>query len=223
MSKFTLFQKALAERLDPAVRKPLAEYADALRADLRAMNPADLAQRAGAVWHPASAGGGELHLALWGDPVLATFPELVFRPPEGRPLDDLSQALLLHFLQYTDGTATAGQWIAFSELPDARFYAVAFQGYTGRPLTQKFGQDADAFARAADRAGGFPVAFADRAFVFQPLARSPLLVACWQGDEDFPASYRILFDAAAPHHLDTEACAIVGSMLTRRLLRWADK
>jgi hypothetical protein len=46
-----------------------------------------------------------------------------------------------------------------------------------------------------------------------------LMVVCWLGDEDFLTSYRILFDAAANHHLSTDACAVVGSTLTRRLLQ----
>jgi len=43
-------------------------------------------------------------------------------------------------------------------------------------------------------------------------------VACWQGDEDFPSSYRVLFDAALAHQLPTDAGAVLGSTITRRLI-----
>ncbi len=220
MSTFALFQKALADRLDPTVRRPLAEYADALREALRRADPIALAQRSGATLHATQEGEREFVLALWGEPVQAAYPELVFRSTvSGRDLDDLAQALLLHHLQHSDGAAIAGTWMAFSELPDARFYAQAFQGYTGHVLAQRFGENEDDFAAAAVGAGGLAVQFADRAFAFRPLPQAPLLAACWRGDEDFSASYRILFDTSAAHHLDTEACAILGSMLTRRLVR----
>ncbi len=219
MSTFTLFQKALADRQDPAARKPLVEYAETLRRELRQAEPAALAGRSGAeIWQDKS--GFALILSFWGEPVQALFPELFFHSPSGgRALDDLSQALLLHHLHHSDGAPVAGSWMAFSELPDGRFYAQAFQGYTGHPLAQHFGSNDDAFAAAALAAGGAPLPFADRAFSFRPLPRAPLLAACWQGDEDFPASYRILFDASAPHHFSTDACAILGSMLVRRLMR----
>ena len=59
----------------------------------------------------------------------------------------------------------------------------------------------------------------DAAQAYQVLPFVKLLVACWQGDEDFPSSYRVLFDAAAGRHLTTDAYAILGSMLTRRIIR----
>jgi hypothetical protein len=51
------------------------------------------------------------------------------------------------------------------------------------------------------------------------LPRLSLLAAYWAGDEDFPASMRVLFDAAAEHHLPMDVCAIAGGMLTRRILK----
>lgn len=221
MSAFSLFQKALADRLDPTVRQPLAAYAESLRHELRQMEAAALAERSGAELRQEE-GGVALILPLWGEPAQAVFPALLFRSSAGSALDNLSQALLLHHLHHSQGAAVAGSWMAFSELPDGRFYAQAFQGYTGQPLARRFGQDADAFAAAALAAGGVPVPFADRAFAFRPLPHTPLLAACWQGDDDFPASYRILFDVSAPRHLSTDACAILGSMLVRRLVRQAE-
>ncbi|MFN2105113.1 MAG: DUF3786 domain-containing protein [Candidatus Promineifilaceae bacterium] len=46
-----------------------------------------------------------------------------------------------------------------------------------------------------------------------------MAAVCWLGDEDFPTSYRILFDRSIEHHLPTDACAILGSMLTTRLTK----
>jgi hypothetical protein len=48
-------------------------------------------------------------------------------------------------------------------------------------------------------------------------------VVTWEGDEDFPSTYQILFDAAVSHHLPTDACAILGSILTHRLTAEMEK
>jgi len=58
----------------------------------------------------------------------------------------------------------------------------------------------------------------DAAYEFQVLPMVSLLVVTWQGDEEFNSTYQILFDAAVSHHLPTDACAILGSNLTNRLI-----
>jgi len=60
--------------------------------------------------------------------------------------------------------------------------------------------------------------FGSASFIYNALPRIPMMVTYWLGDEDFPSSCKILFDASAPHYLPTDACAILGSMLTRKLL-----
>ena len=59
----------------------------------------------------------------------------------------------------------------------------------------------------------------DAALEFQILPKVSILVVFWLGDEDFPSTFQILFDAATSHFLPTDVCAIVGSMLTRKLIK----
>lgn len=189
-----------------------------LRAELGQREAAMLAQASGAAFV-----NGRLEMKLCETAVTIDLTDFVARDIEtGEPLDPLTQALVVYYLHTADGAPPANHWIAFTELPDGRFYTQAFQGYTGRELTQAFGNDVARFREAAVALGGTAVPFADAAFRFQALPRVPVLVVCWQGDEDFPPSHKILFDAHAPHYLPTDACAILGSMLTRRLLSHAD-
>lgn len=195
-------------------RDYLAGRVAELHDDLRQQNPNGLAQKAG-----AAAKNGRFHFHLWGQPITITPPNFMASDATGQELDTFSQALLAYYLHTTNGTPLAGEWIAFTELPDAQFYTAAFQGYTGNELARAFGNEVDKFAETAVALGGRVVHFADRAFAFQVLPHVAVMVACWQGDEDFPPSYRVLFDANTHHHLPTDACAIIGSTLTRRLLK----
>jgi len=131
----------------------------------------------------------------------------------------LEQAFLLYYLSTADGAPLTGKWISFSELQDGRFYIQAFQGYTGQELVRAFDDDRFAFEQAAQALGGISHPLGDAAYIFQALPNAPLLAVYWQGDEDFPASCQILFDAAANHYLPTDAYAILGSFLTRMLIR----
>ncbi len=200
--------------------RPLTQKLSELRATLRSQSPYLLAHRTGAVYQQSDDGNGEFRLSLWGQEVGVAFPTLIVgtSPPGGEAREDV-QALVLYHLLTADGTPLAGNWIGFADLPNAAFYQQAYQGYTGASLAQAFGEEEQAFASAAMQLGGIPVAFADLAFAFSVLPRFSLLVACWRGDEEFPASYKVLLDASASHQLPTDVCAIVGGMLAGRLMK----
>lgn len=190
-----------------------------LRSLLRSKEPEDLAAKSGITYQSLDQEIGQFSLQFWQQPVIITFPDLTVLDSEsGDQLGESSQAHLLYYLITCDGTPTSGEWISFSELPDGRFYNQAYQGYTGGKLAQVFRNDFEAFCQVSDKLGGNRVyLLGDAAFEFQVLPLVSLLVLTWRGDEDFDASYQILFDAAVEHHLPTDACAILGSSLTHRL------
>ena len=192
----------------------LAGKVASLRTELARRDTAVLAKTCG-----ARLTNGRLQLNVWQTAVTIDPADFVARNAEtGAALDLLTQALLAYYLHGSDGTAQANRWIAFTELPDGRFYTQAFQGSTGQELARHFGDEVARFRETAVRLGGQAVPFGDAAFCFQALPHVPVLAVCWLGDDDFPPSYKLLFDAHTFHHLPTDACAILGSMLTRRLL-----
>ncbi|MDI6768863.1 MAG: DUF3786 domain-containing protein [Anaerolineales bacterium] len=197
----------------------LAERLSGLRDELRRKaNPQTLAADSGAEFQTAN-GLAEIRLSLFGKPVRVAFPDLVpVEAQSGQPLPDALQALVLYYLVTADGAPLEGRWIAFADLPDGRFYNQAFQGYSGNELVKYFGDDLTALEQAARKLNGLKIAYGDAAFAFHVLPRLPLAVVYHLGDEDFPATCKILFDTSACHYLPTDVCAILGSMLTRKLL-----
>ncbi len=192
----------------------LARRLNGLRRELRERDEAQLERNTG-----ARLVNGRFLLKLWGAAVEVAAPAYVATwSDEGDLCDPLSQAMIAYYFHTSDGSPLTQELISFSELPDGQFYTAAFQGYTGQKLRQHFGDDIGAFADAARRAGGTPTAIADAGFAFAALPRVRVAAVCWLGDEDFPSSYRILFDSSIRHHLPTDACAILGSMLTGRLI-----
>lgn len=191
-----------------------------LRSKLRLEKPEDLAARSDTTFRTLDQGQGEFQLNYWDHPVKLTFPGLIALDTiSGDQLGDSSQAHLLYYLNTCDGTQASGQWISFSELPDGRFYNQAYQGYTGGRLAQIFRNEFNAFCRVSEKLGGKRVyLLGDAAYEFQVLPLVSLLVTIWRGDEDFDTTYQILFDAVVSHHLPTDACAILGSSLTQRLI-----
>ncbi len=191
-----------------------------LRDELQGRDPAVLAANTGSIYTAKEAGQGEFRLPFWDQEVIVSWPEFVaYDAQSGVALPTFNMAMLAYYFHLSDGTLPAGTWIAFSELTDGKFYTAAFQGYTGNELIKVFGNDLAAFTAAAELSGGRREIFGDAAYAFKAFPQVKLLAVGWQGDEDFAPSYRILFDGHSSHHMVTEAYAILGSTLTRRLIK----
>lgn len=209
-------QATEAERLAQRFSQRFGE----LRGSLQAVEAQQVADRSGAAFEVAGDGHGRFSLPLWGRTVVVTYPEYeIFVGPEEKPGTPLDTAFTLYYLATADGAPLEDRWVAFSELPDGRFYNQAFQGYTGNELRRSFGDDQAAFEAAAGALGGARLSLGDAAFTFQALPRVPVTVIFWRGDEDFPSSYQLLFDASVSHYLPTDACAVLGSVLTHMLIK----
>jgi hypothetical protein len=196
----------------------LAARADELRASLRPLNPELIAARSGLAYLSLGPDRGELHFPFWGKLVKVTWPELTAYNEADGALPAFQQALFLYYLLTADGAPLTGRWVSFADLPDGRIYNAAFQGYTGEELSKTFGLELDNFKAACENTGGHFVKTGGAAYRFQALPRLDLLIVYHLGDEDFPSSCKILFDACATHYLPIDGCAILGSILAKRIL-----
>ncbi len=200
-------------------RKPLADRVNELRGQLASIDVEQLAVRTGGQYQKMSGQVDEIHLKLWGEAVCLTVSDFIaFKLQDRAELDLASQALVMYYLVTADGELPGEGWISFSELPDGRFYAQAFQGYTGKELGNLFKDNLPEFACAALKAGGTTYPLGDESYRFELFPRVSLLVIGWLGDEDFPSTYQVLFNNSTSHYLPTDACAIAGSMLTHKII-----
>ena len=190
-----------------------------LRLEYQRKTPELIVNQTGSIWVPDGAESGFFHLKLWNQPIKVSYPDgLVFREAAKDPSPPVEQALLLYYFTIADGSPLRRSWISFSELPDGKFYNQAFQGYTGKEIARAFENDLGAFQSAAEKLGGERQELGDRSYRFVALPRVPLMVAYWIGDEDFPASAQVLFDASAGSYLTTDSFAILGSTIAHRLI-----
>jgi len=218
-------------QLDPNRRFQFA--LDRARTDWSAADPARCAALAGCALSPCCAVAqhgvivpffGRPHVVTHPDgdvvvvnPMGAVNPAHVEEPPRDAHVS--IQIVLLHHLLTADGTPSADRWLAFRELPDGLFYAQAFAGHAEGLLAEKLGANLAGFRRVAESLGGSPLDLANAAYRFQAFPRLAVAALLWEGDEDFPAQARILFDAHAGHYLPTEDLAGIGDWLAHHLIR----
>ena len=202
---------------------PLGDRVAEIREKLQNKDPHTLASYVGAVYTPKDDESGVFRLSFWSQEIILNFPEFTGKYAENdTEINTFDLTMLAYYFDSANGIPLNGEWISFNQIPGGMFYAQAFQGYSGNELVKVFENDLDAFIRANEKLGGKREDFGDAAFSYRVLPFVPILVVCWLGDEDFSPSYRILFDANAHHYLVTDAYAILGSNLTRQLIKAKD-
>jgi hypothetical protein len=206
----------------PHLSKPaLATRVDELRGALQHIPVNLLAERTGANYQVIGPERGEFRLSLFDSPIMVTHPGFICFDIKDNELSLSVQAVVAYYFYTSDDAPLTGEWVSFADLPDGRMYNSAFQGYSGNELVKVFGLNIDGLKLACEKNGGQATSVGDAAYIFYALPRLPLLVNYWCGDEDFPSSCKVLFDRAASHYLPTDVCAILGSMLTRKLIKIA--
>ena len=196
---------------------PLERRADELRAEVLLAETNLLADRTGTRFREEK-DGSVFEFNYWGSSVLLSSEDYIARDLEsGQPLPAIHQAMILYYYNSSKNSSPAGKWVSFSELADGQFYNAAFQGYTSKKLLQHFETDYEGFENRCIELHGEKTSFGDSAFRYQILPRIALLAVYWKGDDEFPPSYKILFEDIADYHLPTDGCAILGSMLTGKL------
>jgi len=119
------------------------------------------------------------------------------------------------------------EWVAYRDFPDAGPLTVFWSDTVERPLAQRFAGAVAELHGACDALGGEEADLdiaCDLCRQFRPLPKVPLLLVFNDGDDDFPASVSLLFEKRASTYLDAESQAILGHMLSQRLMghnyRW---
>ncbi len=113
------------------------------------------------------------------------------------------------------------EWVAYRDFPDAGpltvFWADTVEGSLARIFSGRVGE----LEKACDRLGGtmpeMEIA-CDLCRRFTPLPKMPLLLVFNDADDDFSASASLLFERRAATFLDAESQAILGHVLSSRLL-----
>ncbi len=199
-------------------QEPLERRSDELREDLFQRDVNQLAELTGTTLRSED-GESFFNFLFWGKPVQLFSRDFLARDTESQhPLPPIHQAMIMYYFHSSKGSPPTGNWISFSELADGQFYNSAFQGYTAQKLTQYFQTDYDKFETRNDALCGIKVDFGDGAFRYQILPQIAILIVYWKGDDEFPPSYKILFEDIADYHLPTDGCAILGSMLVGKLI-----
>jgi hypothetical protein len=193
----------------------LKEAREKVRRELHLLDPSWIASRSGTDY---SFFARTFTVSFFGEEYTVSYPEGVVKRSDGSPAGGMEEILLLHYLVHADGMANTGEWVAYRDLPGARYHEPAFKAEVEGPLSRGLQGRLEAlraWARENARALDLP---GDVTAAWEILPRVPLLIIFNEADEEFPASARVLFDITAPNYLPTEDLSVLAELAVQYLL-----
>jgi len=205
------------DRMELSKQKNYQQSFDLASASIKKMNLEERAKKAGTDYQK----GEEkeiITIHFFSEPYHIQFPQIEFYSPSKKVVSLVTRILLLHYLIRADGNPLAGKWVAYKDIPGGLLYAGVFARRVTEPLQRKFGKSAESFREAGIKSGGEPVEIGDASFVLHAFPYVPLQYVLWEGDDEFPPSVQLLFDASVDHYLTLEDIVVLGQVTTGRLI-----
>ena len=133
------------------------------------------------------------------------------------PLRD--KILILHYLILAKGTPFADKLITFKELPEGANYFPSFSKRVIKPMVDHFGNEPHLLIDAAAILGGYKAGYGDVAATINAFPYVPITLVLWRGDEEFPPSGSIMFDATISDYLSAEDISVLCQTISWKLVK----
>jgi hypothetical protein len=197
-----------------------------VREELSKKNPEQIAGFSGADLLQSSEGEKSFSLHFLEKEITISWPDLLVstKQPDG-DLSIQQQVLLLHYMlgaEATSGSRITGEWIAFQDIPDGRFYLDAFLKRAKVPLVGAFGTHPEKLIEVAAKAyRAVPFDHGDCSVLVKALPLIDVALILWKGDEEFPPEGNVLFDKSISGILSAEDVAWLAGMIVYPLIGMA--
>lgn len=163
--------------------------------ELADCDPAEVCKRALSQWDATTRA---YTLTLWDD-VYRIFPHTArierLTGNHAEPHEYFA-VFIVNYLLHVQDVPWLNEWISVNDIPGGPTFFRGPHEIPTKLISHKFPDDCEPFAVLCQKLGGVPLAMADKAFMFTISPRIPVAVLFWQGDEDFAAEARIMFDKA---------------------------
>ena len=191
--------------------------------ELAGKDPKLIARRSGAVYVEGTDGKASLSFHFLNKELNISWPELDFSySVDGKEVPIQQQVLLLHYLNLAEDVEISGEWIAYQEVPDGKFYLDAFIRRAKNPMVQGFGDNPELLAKLTTEVyGATPMEQGDLAVRILALPLIPVALILWEGDDEFTPEGTILFDQTVSRILSAEDIAWLAGMIIYPLLGMA--
>ena len=164
-------------------------------------------------------------LSVWGDEyVINPYEEKIERVTDNFPPPHEYLCLfIMHYLLKSRETNLLTEWISVKDIPGG---ATFFRGPHEIPtslISSRPGNNVKKFKKACEKLGGVSINMADAAYVFKITPRIPAALLYWEGDDEFTAESKILFDKSVSEHLALDIIFALAVDICSRIAKAAKK
>ncbi len=148
---------------------------------------------------------------------------------DGKELTRWEKVFIYNHLSQGGSRMPLGKWKGFEEFPNTVSKIKTMVGHVEVPLVDRFHGRLSELAAAAHTIGATDMTgkenSADRAFLFHPFSRVPVMLLFWDEDpvDGFGATAKLLFDETVIEHLDIESIVFLSERLRQLLCEAADE
>ncbi len=146
---------------------------------------------------------------------------------DGTLLNHWEQVFIYNHMAQGGSARPSGKWKSLIELPNTVSKIKSMKSHVEAPLVEAFSGRPELLADAAEKIGGSDKTgdfeSADKALLFNPLPRIPVLLMFWDSepDEGFSAEAKLLFDETVTEHLDIESIMFLSERIRELLIEHA--
>jgi hypothetical protein len=191
--------------------------------DLKNEDLKELIEKSGAEPLGASGLSEGLRIKFLNKKIFISWPDMdISLDAEGGEISLQEQVLILHYLKGAGRSETEGDWIAYQDIPDGKFYLDAFNRRAKVPLVKTFGERPEILERLASEVyGAVPFDHGDVSVKVAAFPKVPVALIIWRGDDEFPPEGNIIFDRSISSILPAEDVAWLAGMIVYPLMGMA--
>ena len=184
--------------------------------ELAEQNPEDVCQRAECSY---DAQDRSYLLSVWGDQYRIFPHELKIKCMGGKikSFDDYFHLIAVHYLLNSKEIKASNEWISEKEIPGGTTFFRGPHEIPTRLISNLFKNDINGFKLRCEELNGTFLDMADAAYRFEITSRIPVAVLYWEGDDEFPAESKILYDKSITDFLASDIVYALGVGICEKL------
>lgn len=191
---------------------------EAIRLAIEKLKDVDLTSRCSLLGLPLPE-NGVAHLRAFGMDLILQPPDFqLIKAATGEPAKLSDSILVLHYLLCESPIALTDELISFKGFPEGQFYWQPFLSRTVKPLMSRIGNNPDLLRQNLQRFDWEEVAMGDFGARIHAIGRLYVTLAYYRGDDEFPPTADVLFDACIKQVFVAEDVAVLASRICLGLL-----
>ena len=184
--------------------------------ELAQRNPEDVCRHALCDYDPITQ---SYRLSVWGE-VHGIYPhelKIIRFHDDKHEVSLLLGLFIVYYLLNSKDISISKEWISEKDIPGGPTF---FRGPHKIPthiIENRYENKVKEFKNICEKLKGVPLNMADAAYAFKIAPRIPVAVQFWDGDEEFPAESKILFDKTITEHLSPDIIFCMAVEICRRI------